>query len=102
MKGFGNIYIEMSANLEAKWVWKLFDGRMFDNKLLRVTFHDHAKYIANDFSDPELLQTGWEEIKGFEGMEHIAIEFKDGDEVWISTVQNELRATWIENLKFQD
>jgi hypothetical protein len=38
-------------------------------------------YLKDDFREPELLQTGKEHIKGFEGMEHIAIEFKDGDEI---------------------
>jgi hypothetical protein len=40
VSGFGSVFVEFNAILEAKRVRKLFDGRLFDGKLLRVTYHD--------------------------------------------------------------
>jgi hypothetical protein len=86
--GFGNAYVEYVSEEEAKNARKQLIGRRYGNLFVDVIFHSLEKYERDDFLLPAIITTGREDMGEFEGMQHLAIEFKDGAQ---SSVQDELR-----------
>ena len=86
--GFGNAYVEFISVAEAENARIELTGRRYDDRFVEIWFHNEQKYDRDDFSPPIVITTGKENMFGFEGMEHLAIEFKDGQQ---STVQEEIR-----------
>lgn len=87
-QGFGNVYVEYVSEEDAKKARKELNGRRYGKSFVEVSYHSLEKFENDDFSEPEIITTGKENMQGFEGMEHMAIEFKDGVQ---SSVQDEIR-----------
>ena len=86
--GFGNAYVEFVSMEEAKAARKELIGRKYGENFVDVWYHNEEKFANDDFSLPGIITTGKENMGEFEGMQHLAIEFKDGGQ---SSVQEELR-----------
>jgi len=51
--GLGRIFVEYSAVDEAKEARKQLQGRIFSNNTVEASYHDEAKYAANDFTETQ-------------------------------------------------
>ena len=86
--GFGNAYVEFMTLESAKKARKQLNMRKYGELFIKVSYHSEEKFEKDDFTELAIVTTGKENMSGFEGMEHLAIEFKDGAQ---SSVQEEIR-----------